>query len=128
MIKKLLIVFTVMLANVAISQDCITDDCSVVFDFMCAPDPFNLTDEQIRNTEDRDALIQALVGTTAASGAIITKIDYEPTNLKFITRTYKANGNFTTHAGGSITVLDDIHSDHFLSFYRSISQYIQLYF
>ena len=117
-----------MLAGTVRSQECYPD-CPEpeVFDFSCSFDPFNLTDEQIDNA-DRDTLLQSLVDIITANGNTITSVEYVPSTLKFQVKISIGNGSFTYSAGGSETVLEDIHPQHFRSFYKYIIDYIETNF
>ena len=100
----------------------------IIYDYLNpALDPFNLTDEQI-NDADRDTLLQSLVNMTTNNGSIITSVEYIPTANKFQVKISIGNTHFTYQAGGNETVLDDIHSQHFLPFYKYIIDYIETNF
>ena len=96
----------------------------IIYDYLNPPlDPFNLTDEQIDDA-DRDTLLQSLVNMTTNNGSIITLVEYIPTADKFQVRISIGNEFFTYSAGGSETVLEDIHPQHFRLFYKYIIDYI----
>ena len=86
-------------------------------------DPLNLTDEQIDNA-DRDTLLQSLVDITTGNSNTITSVEYIPTANKFQVKISIGNSYFTYSAGGSETVLEDIHPQHFRTFYKYIVNYI----
>ena len=100
----------------------------IIYDYLNPPlDPFNLTDEQIDDA-DRDTLLQSLVNMTTSNGSTITSVEYIPTANKFQVKISIGNGSFTYSAGGSETVLEDIHPQHFRSFYKYIIDYIETNF
>ena len=120
----ILIILSVLLTNTVRSQEpCMGDDCSIVFEFSCVVDPFNLTDEQIDNA-DRNTLLQSLVDITTDNGNTITSVEHIPTANKFQVKVSIGNGSFTYSASGNETVLEDIHPQHFREFYKYIVNYI----
>ena len=115
-------------SSIAFAQDCnpeIEDSCPTVFNFECDINPLGLTDAEI-NLLDRWKLLQALVGLTTNSGNEVTSVEHKSSiTTAFVIKVRdSAGGSFTKHPGGDEIILDEIHPETFIVFYRDVLYYI----
>ena len=125
--KNLLLILVMFISSITFAQEC-HPDCPepVVFDFSCEIDPLTITNAEIEAFADRDALLQALVGLTTSKGQIVTAVEYPTSTTVFIVKVRTARGSFTanTSGHGGELILDEMHPQHFRTFYRHILNYI----
>ena len=121
--KKILLIFAMFISSIAFAQEC-HPNCPE-FDFSCEINPLELTDEEIQNFSDRDALLQALVGLTSDKGNVITKVEYLENTSVFEVKVTVGIYYFTvnTDGFGDELILDDMEDENFLEFYKYILDY-----
>ena len=126
--KRLLIILTILVSGVVSAQGSPPTDADpeVVFEFVCEINPLELTDEEIQNFPDRDALLQALVGLTTNNGNVVTKVIYPPSTTVFIVKVTVGNSSVfpNTSGFGKELILDEMLPENFREFYKYILNYI----
>ena len=122
--KNLLLILVMFVSSIAYAQECIPN-CPE-FEFSCEINPLELTDEEIENFPDRNALLQALVGLTTDNGNTVTKVIYPPSTTVFIVKVTVGSSsiNPNTSGYGGKLILDEMLPENFREFYKYILNYI----